>query len=162
MTLYSDIKINWTDIIQWDDNNIRGFFGSGPGEYRWLSNFYPCDVWFEGVKYTSSEAAYMAAKTDDTSIREQISKLSAFEAKKFGHKIKLREDWNETKYNVMLRIILEKFLANKELGIKLLSTGDKYLEETNFWKDTFWGVDYKLGGENNLGKILMKVRDVLK
>lgn len=35
------------------------------------------------------------------------------------------------------------------------------LIERNTWGDTFWGV-YDNKGENNLGKILMKVREGLK
>ena len=44
-----------------------------------------------------------------------------------------------------------------ELKIKLIQTGDAYLEETNSWNDTYWGVcDGK--GENILGHMLMKLR----
>ena len=55
-----------------------------------------------------------------------------------------------------------KFYRNLDIREKLLATGDKYLEEKNFWNDVFWGVDYKKGGENKLGKILMKVRECLR
>lgn len=37
------------------------------GEYDFLSNFYPCDIKFEGLLYNSNEAAYQAAKTIDAS-----------------------------------------------------------------------------------------------
>ena len=43
----------------------------------------------------------------------------------------------------------------------LLDTGDKFIEETNWWKDQFWGV-YNGVGENNLGKILMRIREEIK
>ena len=36
------------------------------------------------------------------------------------------------------------------------------LVEGNYWKDTFWGVDEKLGGKNHLGRILMEIREELK
>ena len=35
------------------------------GEYRFLSNFWPAQVVFEGVTYPTSEHAYQAAKTLD-------------------------------------------------------------------------------------------------
>jgi predicted NAD-dependent protein-ADP-ribosyltransferase YbiA (DUF1768 family) len=35
------------------------------------------------------------------------------------------------------------------------------LEERNAWGDTDWGTDINGVGENNLGKILMKVREKL-
>jgi len=43
----------------------------------------------------------------------------------------------------------------------LLQTGDEELIEGNKWGDRFWGV-CKGKGKNNLGKILMKIRDVYK
>ena len=36
------------------------------GKYRFLSNFYPCDIVYEGIQYPSTEHAYQAAKTLDT------------------------------------------------------------------------------------------------
>jgi predicted NAD-dependent protein-ADP-ribosyltransferase YbiA (DUF1768 family) len=54
-------------------------------------------------------------------------------------------------------ILMRKF-AHLELRGLLLATGDAHLEEGNWWGDYFWGV-CKGKGENNLGKILMKVRD---
>ncbi len=63
----------------------------------------------------------------------------------------------------MYEIVKAKFVQNTELGKKLCSTGEAPLAEGNSWHDVFWGVDEKTGkGENNLGKILMKVRDELK
>ena len=61
----------------------------------------------------------------------------------------------------MSSIVFEKFYRNKELRKKLLETGDRYLEETNWWGDDFWGV-CNGEGRNELGKILMKVRDFWK
>jgi hypothetical protein len=58
----------------------------------------------------------------------------------------------------MYRILRAKFTQNKNLRKMLVDTGDAYLEETNYWHDTFWGV-YNGIGENNLGKLLMVVRD---
>ncbi len=35
------------------------------------------------------------------------------------------------------------------------------LIEGNTWRDTFWGI-YEGKGENNLGKLLMKIREELR
>lgn len=159
MLMYDDpsIKMDWREIIRWNDKEIAGFFG----DWRFLSNFQPCKVWFEGLEYPSSEAAYMGAKVLDLELRKKFATLSPYEAKKLGHQIKLRPNWDEIKFDIMLEIIFNKFLRNTDLRVKLIETGDKYLEETNFWSDTIWGVDIKKGGQNNLGKILMKVRSIL-
>ena len=62
----------------------------------------------------------------------------------------------------MVAIVFDKFLRNKDLRQKLLDTSERYLEELNNWGDTFWGVDINKGGQNNLGKILMKTREFWK
>ena len=43
----------------------------------------------------------------------------------------------------------------------LLETGDIYIQEDNYWHDTFWGV-YNGQGENALGELLMIIRKELK
>ena len=43
----------------------------------------------------------------------------------------------------------------------LLDTGDLYIEETNSWGDTFWGV-CEGKGQNVLGNILMGIRTDLR
>lgn len=156
--MYDNPKMDWRTIAIHNENNIKGFFG----DYRWLSNWQRCEVWFEGLKYDCVECAYMAAKVEDEEIRKKIQGMSAYEAKKFGHTVTLRPGWDAMRLDVMLELSLQKYLRNPELRGRLLETGTKYLEETNYWHDKFWGFDYKLGGENHLGKILMKVREILK
>ena len=141
------------DYIIHDDKNIKGFFG----EYRWLSNYHVCDIYFEGNKYGSTEAAYQAAKSHDSFIRFQMTELSPGDSKQFAKTILIRNDWHNVKYDVMSTIVFDKFYRHKDLRIKLLETGDKYLEETNHWGDRYYGV---CDGEglNVLGNILMNIR----
>ena len=141
------------DYIIHDDKNIKGFFG----EYRWLSNYHVCDIYFEGNKYGSTEAAYQAAKSPDSFIRFQMTELSPGDSKQFAKTILIRNDWHNVKYDVMSTIVFDKFYRHKDLRIKLLETGDKYLEETNHWGDRYYGV---CDGEglNVLGNILMNIR----
>ena len=80
---------------------------------------------------------------------------------RLGKKVTIREDWDSVKLDIMLKLSLEKFTRHPNLGTQLIETGDSYLEESNWWHDTFWGT-HNGNGENNLGKILMKVRDIIK
>jgi len=50
---------------------------------------------------------------------------------------------------------------HKDLGDQLLATGDVELIEGNTWHDTEWGVCNGIG-KNKLGKILMRIREILK
>jgi len=135
---------------------IRGFRGC----YGFLSNFYPMDITFEGLTYKSSEAAYQAQKTLDEKLRIRFTGLDAWSARRLGRQIKIRKDWKDIKVDVMYRILKIKF-SRQPFRNMLLDTGDAYLEETNYWRDTFWGV-YNGEGRNHLGRLLMVVRDELK
>lgn len=140
------------------DDKICGFFK----EYRFLSNYHGCAVRYNDCLYTSTEAAFQAAKSINPDDHKRFQNLSAAESKIEGRKLTLREDWESVKEQVMLDITFEKY-KNLELKQLLLATDPKDLEETNHWGDTYWGVDYETGeGKNMLGKILMIVRAVLK
>lgn len=132
-------------------------------EYYFLSNFYPVEVEFDGIRYPSSEAAYQAQKSLDPSVRAKFAEYRADIAKKEGQKVKLRPDWDSVRVGIMEAIVKAKFAQHPDLAEKLINTGSMHLEEGNRWGDIFWGVDKKTGvGENNLGKILMKVREELR
>jgi len=135
-------------------NEIKGFFE----DFRFLSNFWYADVVFEGVTYRSTEVAYQAAKSLDLDERKKFVGLTSGQAKRLGQKIQLREDWDFIRLQVMYDICKDKFTRHADLKELLLLTGDAYLEETNTWNDTFWGV-CAAAGENNLGKTLMKIRE---
>ena len=62
--------------------------------------------------------------------------------------------------NDLEEIVEEKFRQNPKLAEMLLATEDAILIEGNTWGDKFWGVCNGVG-ENNLGKVLMYVRDCL-
>ena len=131
---------------------------------NYLSNFYLCNVEFDGVVYKSSEAAWQAQKTLDLEQRKKFCNCSASEAKKLGRRVKLRSDWEDIKYKLMVDVCYAKFSQNKELEDKLKSTGTELLiENTTGWHDNIWGncecskCTNKIG-KNLLGKALMLVR----
>lgn len=131
------------------------------GEYAFLSNFYEAPVVFDGVRYENSEAAFQAQKCETYEERRTFSKENPAQAKKHGRRVILRKDWEEVKIQLMKEIVTEKFRQNPELLRKLTETGDAYLEEGNYWNDRVWGV-CNGSGANNLGRILMEVREELR
>jgi ribA/ribD-fused uncharacterized protein len=121
-------------------------------------------VIYEGVEYPSSEHGYQAGKSiyDEDRLMIKNCRTTA-EAKKRAQEITLRDNWDEIRLEVMEDVLRSKFTLNPSLKEKLLNTGDKILIEGNHWNDTFWGIVLKTGkGENNLGKLLMKLRSELK
>ena len=127
---------------------INGF----KGEYRWLSNFVGLDG------QPTVEHRYQAAKA----VRECDRNLILYcttpgRAKNFAKTIAIRHDWNDIRLTIMEQLLIDKF-TKEPFRTLLLATKGVYLEETNDWGDTFWGVCNGVG-ENNLGRLIMRIRD---
>lgn len=140
-------------------NEIRVF----AGDYRFLSNFWPAQVSLpdDNFSYPSVEHAYQAAKTTDPAMRAKIaSSGSPGAAKRLGRTVVLRPGWNELRIDAMRWLLRQKF-EDPKLAKRLIDTGTAKLEEGNTWGDTFWGV-CRGEGENNLGKLLMDLREELR
>lgn len=138
------------------EDGIYGF----NGEYRFLSNFWPAEVEFDGWYYPTVEHAYQAAKCLELESRVSIqAAVTPGVAKRMGRFIKMRSDWDHIKVPVMRNLLEQKF-SIPELRNLLLLTKDKYIEETNTWNDTFWGVCNGTG-KNIMGNLLMKIRSDL-
>ena len=135
--------------------------GPFKGELRWLSNFWPAEVMLDGLVYPTVEHAYVAAKTTNDVERFVIQTTpSPGEVKRLGRQLNIREDWDSIKLQVMEDLLWQKF-QHSELKDKLLATGDIPIVEITTWNDTFWG-QCKGKGQNNLGKLLMKIRETLR
>lgn len=125
------------------------------GEYSFLSNF-------EG----GVEQKFQAAKSLDDGEATVILQSPPGLAKRMGNQIKLRPDWDAIKYEIMEKLVREKF-QRAGYRLRLLATGDAELIEGNTWHDNIWGdcvctrCHAKGPGKNWLGKILMKVRSEL-
>lgn len=129
--------------------------------YAFLSNFYPCRIFYDGATYSCSENAFQATKTTDKSLRAPFSgEVSPYVTKKMGRKLVLRPDWEKIKDSVMYEILKIKF-SIPDLREKLLATGDEELVEGNTWGDHYWGFCDGYG-KNMLGKTLMRVRDEIR
>ena len=149
-------------MFQFEDEIPNEVIDSFSGDYRFLSNFWPAKVMFEGLEFRSVEVGYVAAKTLDQNIRKQVQQLkTSGECKAFGKTISLRSDWKYVKISIMENLLKQKFAKGSELGDKLLETYPKTLIEGNTWNDTYWGICNGVG-KNNLGKLLMKIRLTLK
>lgn len=136
-------------------------------EYFFLSNFYMCPVAYNGLVFASSEHAYMASKTDDSSIHQHILTLkTAKEARNYGQTFPLRPNWDNMKYGYMKKVLQDKFTRNVHLGDRLKATGDAKLIEGGTWHDTYWGIctcsEHQGEGRNALGQILMEIREELR
>ena len=143
------------EYCSYPDPCIYGFFN----EFRFLSNFHEVEFEYDGMMWKSSEHAYMAAKTIDPIEKLHIQKQATPRlAKREGGRVTLKKNWDNIKYGIMKEILEQKFKPGSHLGLMLQATAPATLVEANWWGDRYWG-ECKGTGANNLGKILMEIRD---
>ena len=139
------------------------------GDYEMFSNFYPTMIHFKSINFPTVEHAYVASKCLDPMFWYRVSQIPADQAgkaKRLGGGIKLREDWDMVKTAYMKNFLMQKF-TKAEFKKFLLSTGDSMIIEGNYWHDNYWGSCYckkcsTIEGQNQLGKMLMKTRKIIK
>lgn len=169
-TIDEFINSRWADVkdSKWTGregtDTVRPGSNKLLGDFRFLSNFYewPNIVDFNGVFYSSTEAAYQAAKSLDPIEHKIFATLPPADSKRRGRAIKMRPDWESIKLEVVEALLRQKFSdRNPHLVEALLATGDAVLVEGNYWGDTFWGV-CRGKGLNHLGRLLMERRAQLR
>ena len=141
---------------------IHGFYG----EYKWLSNFEPIEIWSDGYNFPSTENAYQASKCVLVKEMKSFIDITPGQAQRLGQKIEKVSYWEHTKWDIMYRVVKQKF-QDERLKKLLLATGPHELIEGNWWHDNYWGVctchECKdIHKQNNLGKIIMLIRHELQ
>lgn len=145
-----------------------GPIASFSGLCRFLSNFFIAfflvDVGFGPQRYASVEHAFQAAKAATKEGHDLIAAApTPGHAKRMGRVVKLREDWEQVREDIMYRCVQAKFVQNTGLRVALLRTNTRELIEGNTWGDRIWGCVWNSNnarweGQNLLGQTLMRVR----
>lgn len=144
-------------------DEVIGFY---PREFYPFDNFSSFKVEWNGYLFSSVEEAYQAASFmgSDEELVEKIKKShSADEAQRiaYANRDRRREDWDDVKISIMEELLRLKIEQNPYVKKKLLQTGDYMIVEDSP-KDDFWGWGPNRDGQNNLGKLWMKLREELK
>ena len=144
-------------------DEVIGFY---PREFYPFDNFSSFKVEWNGYLFASVEEAYQAASFmgSDEELVEKIKKShSADEAQRiaYANRDKRREDWDDVKISIMEELLRLKIEQNPYVKKKLLQTEDYMIVEDSP-KDDFWGWGPNRNGQNNLGKLWMKLRRELK
>lgn len=110
-------------------------------KYAYLSNFYPCKINHNGIRYASAEHAYQHTRAvflGFNSTADSILKSEkAEEAKRASFNLPTSKDWDACKQKTMKDIVFAKFTQNYDLQNNLLATGDQPLLEATY--DSYWG-----------------------
>jgi N-glycosidase YbiA len=72
----------------------------------------------------------------------------------------LRPDWESVKDEVMFAAVLSKFETHDDIRAILLGTGEEYIVEKTTY-DYYWGCGTDGTGKNMLGRILVRIREIL-
>jgi ribA/ribD-fused uncharacterized protein len=165
------------------------FYGAdeSKGEFRFMSNLFVAPFEVDGVTFPTVEHYVQWSKAilfegKDSETAKKIMKpprnkefTEAKSVKALGKKVKEFSEarWDEVKLQVTEKAIRAKFVNPKHgLLEKLVATGTRQIGEANP-RDKYWGIGTsedtadaknpkKWKGQNQLGKILMKLREEFK
>lgn len=131
-----------------------------------LDNFSAFGLVMDGKYFQTSEHAFQYLKFVDKNYdlaQEIKNAYSPNEARRIAHENPQfkKDDWSSVKYENMFKILKLKAEQNPVVKKKLLATKDYIISEYCTDEDTDWGLDNNNCGENNLGKIWMRIRDEL-
>ena len=154
--------------MQSDTNEILRFNSKAEPKYRFLSNFFVCNIIIFGHEFSSTEKAYQWFKAvlagNPIKMNQIENSKTSVETKRLGKYLiqkgtKLDVLWNNIKHFVMMTLNSLKYQQNPYLKTELLYTNPKVLLEDS--PDTFWGSGHfrNVFGNNAMGKILMMIRD---
>ena len=142
-----------------------------------FSQWYPCDIIIDSVKYCTAEQYMMAEKArlfgDDASLRKIMRACDPAVQKSCGRQVKNfdKDKWEAIAQDVVFKANLAKFTQHADWQDQLLNTGNKEIVEASP-TDCIWGIGMYCSdpgiedpknwrGTNWLGEAIMKVREQL-
>lgn len=129
-----------------------------------FDNFSAFQVFWGGILWPTVEHAYQATKFTDPVIISIIRETrSPYEAKRLArvYKGNVRVNWLAVELTIMEDILRAKLAQHEYVQRKLIETGDAELVEDSP-SDSFWGRGPDWKGQNQMGKLWMKLRDELR
>jgi hypothetical protein len=135
--------------------------------YGCFSNFSRHPIVFGGLQWQTVEHYYQAQKFVGSENERLIQVIRGVPTPENAAALgrdrtrKLRPDWEHVKQQVMWQGVLTKFLTHPNIQAILLDTGDELIVEDSP-TDYYWGCGQDKTGQNQLGQILMKVRQEIR
>ena len=133
-------------------------------ENRWhyLSPFSAHEVMIDGVTYKTAEHAYQALRMMPEVREEVMSATSPMEAWRRAQELKENRklDPDHNKYSLMEKIFRAKLEQHGDIKDILLESKGRELLKV-YDTDYYWGTGADGSGENQMGKLWMKLREEL-
>lgn len=149
----------------WLSEKVNDYIGFAPREFSCLDNSGAYKVEYEGKEYPTVTHAYEAIKYIRVSpdVADAIRMADCVEEAKMISDIfsyKQDPDFDAVKVDIMEMLLRSKLEYNKSVAEQLLNTGDNPLCNDDPY-DGFWGIGLDRTGQNQLGKLWMKLRTEL-
>lgn len=150
----------------WIAEGVNDCIGFCSREFSCLDNCSAFRVEYNGVRFATAEAAFQAQAfvTTEPGLAYRIFEApSVYEADtiaQVNHDLR-RADWDEVKVQVMESVLRAKMAQHPYVRQKLLETGDCPIA-ADTPTDSFWGCGADRKGQNELGKLWMKLRAELR
>ena len=152
-------------------------FGGIYSDHNALSNYGKYPVHHGDHVFPTLEHGYVYQKCieagEETVANSVFGVTEAHQAKRIGENLKNinMAEWSRKKDDIMMDLLKSKFTPNSEPARALLATGNRILGEAGL--DTAYGTGVPITrknaldqsawtGHNNLGKMLMKIREQLR
>ena len=149
--------------------------------YFWngiFSNWHPTPFIYNGVEYNCSEQYMMQQKAivfGDKERELEIMEARTPDVQKYLGRLVIgftAEKWAPVCEDLMVPALVAKFTSTEDLKREMLATNKRVLVEASPY-DTIWGVglgendprildERNWKGQNLLGKVLMRARDIIK
>lgn len=128
-----------------------------------LSAFSAHEVEIEGVVYKTAEHAYQALRVVPEARGSVVTARSPMDAWREGQKCKAQKLLlpSYDKYVIMESVTRAKLAQHQDVKNVLLATGDRDLLKV-YDTDYDWGTGADGSGQNNMGKLWMRLREELK
>lgn len=135
-----------------------------------LSNLFPCNLVFEGIRYGSAEQAYQHQRALHHNLlplaRDLLAQHKPYDIYNDAKEITDNQEWLDKRLSLMERLIRHKYEQVPVFADLLRMTGSHVLVENTF--NLFWGSgcpfksplvwSSSFPGQNHLGRILERVR----
>lgn len=151
---------------KWLAEKVDEFVGFYNREFFCLDNFSSFGFVYKGTYYQTVEHAYQSLRFSGVAPdieKEIIECYSAYDAQRIAHEHLSRQSasWDEDKVAIMEELLRAKLDSHPYVKKKLLETADCLICEDSP-KDSFWGIGKDRNGQNQLGKLWMKLRAELR
>ena len=151
---------------KWLAEKADEFIGFYNREFFCLDNFSSFGFVYDGTYYQTVEHAYQSLRFKDTAPaveKEIIGCFSAYDAQRIAHEhIDCQSPTgDEDKVAIMEKLLRAKLAQHPYVKKKLLEPAN-YLICEDSPKDSFWGIGKDRNGQNQLGKLWMKLREEIK